>query len=128
MNRLTFVYVSCPIGDYTDKNIEYILAVMRGLTLYEVDLVPFHPYLLTGRFLADEDETEKRKSYIFAYELFRRRLFDQMLLCGEQLTGDMQQEIKWAKEFNIPVRVWEPCLQEPYKLFIRYLENQKLRN
>jgi hypothetical protein len=47
---------------------------------------------------------------------------DVVYLCGDHISVEMKEEIKWCLDLEIPIVIWDHWLQEPYEEFLEVLK------
>jgi len=124
----TVVYISHPVEEDANVSIQQILDVCRGIHLYETDTIPIAPYILTIQYLNLEETDEKLKSDQAIYTYFEKKFFDALYLCGDHISVEMKEEIKWCLDLEIPIIIWDQWLQEPYDQFLEAIKQANTIN
>ena len=108
------VYIAHPVSGDVDGNIKSILKICNDIHKADNDIVPFAPYLVSLKYL-DNDVVEEREMGVQVnIEFFERRTMQEVWLCGSSISPGMVQEIKLAKQFNIPIICYNEDLQESF--------------
>lgn len=95
------VFIAHPVAEDIQGNVEKILAICKQS--HNKEIVPVAPYLVSLQYLND-DITEDREFGIDAnFEVFHRKYIDELWLFGDRISSGMQEEVKLARELNIPV-------------------------
>ena len=96
------VYIAHQVNGNIKQNIESILKICREIHTEEI--IPFAPYLVAFQYL-DYSVSEVRSLGIAANtECFRRRMIDEVWLCGPGISEGMKEEIKLAMRHGIPIK------------------------
>jgi hypothetical protein len=97
------VFVSHPIGGDVVKNMELVEGCCGWIYQHKVDVQPHAPYLMALKFLDDDKAEDRERGIVFNREFFKSRFIDELWLFGNRISKGMWQEIRWAREFGIPV-------------------------
>lgn len=108
-------YIAHPIGGDIDRNIADLLHVMEEV--HDEDTYPMAPYRPSLEYLDDDDPVEREKGMEKNFEYFRRGWTDECWLTGPELSSGMQEEVRYAAEYDIPIR-YEPQLEEYVEEFL----------
>ena len=111
----TLAYIAHPVSGDTkserEANIKRILKLCREIHLTFEHVIPFAPYITNLHYLDDDDHTERFLGMQANKELFVRKAFDELWLCGDHISRGMETEIMWCLELEIHVKCYHPWLQ-----------------
>ena len=96
------VYIAHPISGAVKSNISRIEKILEAQLQSRQRYMACAPYLDCCRYLTDDDEDDRERSFAFNKRFFETRLIDELWVCGRVSRG-VRQEIDWAIEFGISV-------------------------
>lgn len=97
------VYIAHPLSGDLSNNIKKILEICNKVHKEDDNIIPFAPYLVSIQYLNDNIK-EDRELGIEANKIhFKRKTFDELWVFGDFISKGVEEEIKLAKEFNIPI-------------------------
>ena len=102
--KTKLVYIAHQVNGDVEGNIKKILKLCRAIHLRGDSIIPFAPYIASLQYLDDNKPDERKLGIAASEELFRRRAFDELWVCGEKISAGMEMEIKWAEKYQIPVK------------------------
>lgn len=100
---MRIAYIAHPISGDIAGNLEKIRQIVRAINLNEPDVVPFAPYWLDCHALDDNVPEERERGIKNDHELFSRGFIDELRLYGDRISFGMQEEVKQAILYKIPV-------------------------
>ena len=103
MTKKKIVYISHPIYGKARGNILKILAICQHI--HRGNVLPIAPYLTPLSYLDDNVDNEKTLSLKYNKEFFTRKIIDELWLYGDTVTENMNNEIKLAKQNDIPIKI-----------------------
>jgi hypothetical protein len=95
------VYIAHQVGGDVERNKEEILRLCREI--HKKGVIPFAPYLVSLLYLDDEKLEERNLGVEADAEHFKRRTMDEVWLCGPKISSGMENEIRLALKYNIPI-------------------------
>ncbi|MCB9362269.1 DUF4406 domain-containing protein [Candidatus Woesearchaeota archaeon] len=113
------VYIAHQVSGNVERNVRHILEICRDVHMDNDDIIPFAPYLVALQYLDDHLVEERELGMLANREHFERRTMDEVWLCGPVISKGMEQEIKLALAYEIPIVCYnsalEPRLEELVK-------------
>jgi hypothetical protein len=100
---MKIVFISHPISGDVNGNLMKIKNIVRNINLKNKELVPFVPYYADCIALNDTIPAERNRGLKNIEELFKRKIIDEVWLCGDKISRGMIKEIKLVQKYNIPV-------------------------
>ena len=100
---MKIIYIAHPIAGDVFYNKIRLKKLLRELNMNNPDIVPFAPYLVDLLCLDDDVPEERERGIKNSITLFRAGFIDEVWLYGNGISSGMAQEIKLARELNIPV-------------------------
>lgn len=97
------VYVAHPIGGDVTRNMALVESECERIFKCMPHIQPLAPYLMALKFLDDGKPDDRLRGISYNREFFRSRFIDEVWLFGPRISAGMWQEIRWAREFGIPV-------------------------
>lgn len=98
------VYIAHPIGGDVCGNIKRIELILKTIFRKCSGVYPVAPYLAACDFLHDHNEQHRRFGMAFNRRMLESGAIDELWVCHERISEGVMQEIKWARQFEIPVR------------------------
>ena len=105
------VYIAHPVGGDVQNNIKKILQICRHIHLADDNCVPFAPYVVSLQYLNDAISGEREIGMSADWEYFKRKVMDELWLCGDRISEGMRLEIEQAREYDIPIICYNPELK-----------------
>lgn len=94
------IYVCSPYRGEIEKNIKYARNICRAIALE--GNIPVAPHIYFTQFLDDEIEEERRIAMKMNLELIKN--CDEILICGDNISEGMKEEISFAEENKIKIK------------------------
>lgn len=95
------VFVSHPISGDVKENVNKVLKICAEI--HTRNIIPIAPYLISLQYLSDEVVEDRELGMAANHECFYRGFVDELWLFGNQISPGMIEEIKLAREMDIPV-------------------------
>lgn len=111
------LYVAHPLGGDIEQNLERIADISHRIHTDDSKDVPFTPYVESLEYLDDGDPDQRALGMKKNEKFFRRQTMDEIMLAGPELSSGMRQELEWAEENNVPVRLWNQDLRQELEEF-----------
>ncbi len=108
------VFIAHPIGGNVKANVKEVLKLCKEL--HTKDVIPLAPYLQALQYLDDAIPEERELGIAISRECFKRKIMDEVWLCGPTISKGMKEEIKLAKKYNIPIKFHNKELEKELKL------------
>lgn len=96
-------YIAHPIAGDVDRNVNLILSICKSINLTEHDTIPFAPYIVDVMAMEDSIPEQRKRGMKNNATLFAKGFIDELRLYGPKISPGMQEEIKLAKKYGIPV-------------------------
>lgn len=109
------VYIAHQVSGDIDGNIKKILQLCHDIHKADDNIIPFAPYLVALQYLDDNVHEERELGILANIEHFKRKTMDEIWLCGPKISKGMEQEIKLAKKYNIPIKCFNSELEPNFK-------------
>ena len=103
------VYIAHPIAGNVEENVRDILKICKEI--HTPDIIPIAPYLIAIQYLKDRLTEERELGIVANIEFFRRKLMDEIWLCGPRISAGMREEIKLGLAHKIPIKCHNTELQ-----------------
>jgi hypothetical protein len=100
---MKIVYIAHPLSGDLQGNLKKVSKIIRDINLTDPNVVPFAHYFVDCYALDDDDPFERERGIKNDTVLLKAGFIDEMWLYGNQISNGMRNEIKLAKELNIPV-------------------------
>ena len=107
-NYVPWVYIASPYRGDTATNI--LNAKRYSRYAVQQGRLPMCPHIYFTQFLDDDNETERRKGLNLALQMLKR--CKEMWVFGDTVSEGMQNEIKAARRWNIPIRFFDSKQRE----------------
>ena len=104
---MKIVYIAHPLRGDVENNIKAVKALMKTIwDNYYTSVYPIAPWLHSVEVLSldDSDPEQRKKGMQASLEMFKRKSFDELWVCGSHVSEGMAQEIEWASDWGIPIR------------------------
>lgn len=95
------VFVAHPISGDVKENVNKVLKICAKVHTREI--IPVAPYLISLQYLNDEVIEDRELGMAANHECFYRGFVDELWLFGNRISKGMIEEIKLAREMDIPV-------------------------
>lgn len=95
------VFIGHPIRGDVRGNVEKVLKICAEV--HTKDIIPVAPYLVSLQYLDDGILEDRELGVEANHECFRRDYVDELWLFGDRISTGMWEEIRLAKEMNIPI-------------------------
>lgn len=95
------VFIAHPIGGDIQGNVKKVLKICQNV--HSQTTIPVAPYLVALQYLDDGVVEDRRLGILANLECFHRRYIDELWLFGECISAGMEEEIKLARTYGIPV-------------------------
>jgi len=118
------VYIAHQMSGEMEKNIAEVYRILEEN--HTEDIIPIAPYLVAFNYLDDSKPEERLKGMKANAELFKRRLFDELWLCGPKLSSGMREEVFLALDYGIKIKCFNEGLQESLEKVIEEHENGRI--
>ena len=99
MSDRPYAYICSPYRGDVEANTQKARQYCRDA--YDAGYTPWAPHLYFPQFLSDADPQERAEGIAMALELLL--LCDVLIVCGDETTEGMAQEIALAKELGIRI-------------------------
>ncbi|HIH39370.1 TPA: hypothetical protein HA219_01440 [Candidatus Woesearchaeota archaeon] len=98
------IYISHPVTEDVDRNIEKILSILKVIhTQSKGEIIPIAPYIVALQYL-DDSVTEERELGILANEEhFVRKIMEETWFYGNKIGKGGEKEIKLSLKYKIPI-------------------------
>jgi len=103
------VYIAHQVAGNIQENVKDILNICR--VVHSPDIIPVAPYLVAVQYLNDGVTEERELGIAANREFFKRKIMDEVWVCGPGISSGMREEIKLSLEYNIPIKCHNPELQ-----------------
>ncbi len=117
------VFVSHPIAGQVEENVKDILRICREI--HTQDVIPVAPYLVAVQYLNDHVGEERELGIAANVEHFKRKVMDEMWLCGPKISAGMEEEIRLCLKFGIPVRCYNPELRPELERIMELIKKER---
>ena len=104
------VFIAHPITGNIEENIKDILKICKKV--HTSDIIPIAPYLVAFQYLDNEIKDDKEKGVQANKVFFKRKIIDELWLCGDKISKGMREEIRLSKENNIPIKCYNKELEK----------------
>ncbi|TKJ16922.1 hypothetical protein CEE44_00090 [Candidatus Woesearchaeota archaeon B3_Woes] len=104
------VFIAHPISGNIKDNVKNILEICKKV--HTKDIIPIAPYLTAFQYLDNEIKDDKERGVQANEEFFKRKIIDELWLCGDKISKGMREEIKLSKENNIPIKFYNKELEK----------------
>ena len=98
MDERPYAYICSPFRGDTEANTENARNYCRQA--YDAGYIPLVPHLYFPQFLDDNNLKERAEGLAMAMELLM--LCDVLIICADEITEGMAQEIAFAEELGLP--------------------------
>jgi len=105
------VYIAHPVGGDVQNNIKKILLICRQIHLADNGLIPFAPYIVSLQYLDDAVPAERETGMKADWEYFKRKVMDELWLCGDRISDGMRLEIEQTQKYDIAIVCHNPELK-----------------
>ena len=105
------VYIAHQVSGDVEGNIKKILQICHDVHREDNNLLPFAPYVVALQYLDDTIVEERSLGILANEEHFKRKTMDEVWLCGPRISEGMKQEIRLAKKYKIPIKVYSEALK-----------------
>ncbi len=113
------VYVAHQIAGNVTGNIRAVVEICKKI--HTPDILPVAPYLESVYYLDDDKPEERELGQLLDKEFFKRKVIDELWLCGPRISNGMRDEIRLSLEHGIPIRCYNPELQpELERIMVQY--------
>jgi len=113
------VYITHQLAGDLESNVKNILKICKEV--HTKKIIPIAPYLVAVQYLNDKIIRERKLGIDINKEFFRRRVMDELWLCGPRISRGMKGEIKLSLEYKIPIMCYNIYLWSEFKsLKLRY--------
>jgi len=126
VTKNTIVYVCHPtISGVLDSNIQNALAISRHIILNCPKTIPFTPYVSLHHYL-DWNKLPERKLFMETLKsFFQNKMFDEMWVCGEEITPEVEMQIEWCVDNDISMLAYTNYLTMDLENIVQKIEHQK---
>lgn len=121
----SLVYVAHPVGADIANNRRKILQICKEI--HSDEIIPFAPYLIALEYLDDSAPEARRKGMEANKFYFRHRYVDELLVCGDEISEGMKEEIYLALVYHIPIKCYNPDLKEELASVIKDMQETVLK-
>jgi len=101
---MKIVYIAHPVSGDVNGNIIKIISIVREINMMCPEMVPLVPYLADLYALDDNVPNERQRGIKNDIAVLKSGLINEVWLYGDKISTGMQEEIKLAKELNIPIK------------------------
>ena len=108
------IYIAHQFANDPKGNIKRILNICKEV--HSKDILPFTPYMAALHYLNDTIPEERALGMTLSAEFFKRKVIDEVWLCGSTISNGMKEEIKLAKKYNIPIKFHNKELEKVLKV------------
>lgn len=95
------VFIAHPVAGDIEQNVKKVLDIC--LKVHTNEIIPVAPYLVSLQYLNDEIHEDRALGIEANLECFHRRYIDELWLFGDKISTGMEEEVRLAKELNIPI-------------------------
>ena len=95
------IFIAHPIGGGVEGKVEHVLEICERIHLKTI--IPVAPYLVSLQYLKDEVVEDRQLGVEANLECFQRGYIDELWLFGDKISSGMKEEIRLARELNIPI-------------------------
>lgn len=95
------VFIAHPISGDIEGNMKRVLAICEQV--HSREIIPVAPYLVSLQYLDDALVEDRELGIAANLECFHRRYIDELWLFGDRISSGMEEEIKLALEYGIPI-------------------------
>ena len=113
------VYIAHQVSGNIENNVKQIFQICHDIHKEDNNIIPFAPYLVALQYLDDRVIEERELGIQANEEHFKRKTMDEVWLCGPEISKGMQHEIKFALEYNIPIKCHNPKLKDDLDKFFK---------
>lgn len=100
---MKIVYLAHPISGAIKENLEQIRLIAKHITAKYANITVFAPYWFDCHFLDDDRPEDRQRGINNDIEFFRRKVMDEVWLCGPRLSNGMKHEKETAEHLGIAV-------------------------
>lgn len=104
------IYIAHQVGGDVQANVQSILAICKQI--HTADIIPVVPYLVALQYLRDHVSEDRELGTQANLEFLRRKLVDEVWLCGPRISEGMKAEILLAQSQQIPIHCYNSALQK----------------
>jgi hypothetical protein len=97
---IKFVFISHPMKADIRNNTWSVKRILKREL--KGNIVPIAPYLPLFEALDDSVKAERDRGMAITAQYFARQFIDELWVCGK-VTEGVEQEIGWARDYDIPV-------------------------
>lgn len=101
---MKIAYIAHKMSGDVAGNTAAILSIMGRIRTMYPDVVPIAPYLPMFHYLDNDKPEDRELGMAVNKRLFSQRAFDELWVCSA-LSPGVEEEIRWAKIFSIPIRI-----------------------
>jgi hypothetical protein len=112
------VYIAHQVSGDVEGNIKKILELCHDIHKKNDNIIPFAPYVVSLHYLNDDLVEERELGILANQEHFERKTMDEVWICGPKISKGMEQEIKLARKYEIPIRVYSQELEDDLGSFL----------
>ena len=117
------VYIAHKIAGNVNENVKDVLRICREV--HNRDIVPIAPYLVAVQYLDNHLIEERELGIATNREHFKRKVMDEVWLCGSEISTGMKEEIILSLKYEIPIKCYNHNLQPQLGEFVaQYKSNQ----
>ncbi len=110
------IYIAHQIAGDINGNVKAVSQICKEI--HTDNVIPIAPYLVAVQYLNDHVEEERALGISTNKEHFRRKVMDEVWLCGPRISKGMEEEIKLGLKYEIPIKCYNPELQSKLKNII----------
>lgn len=121
-------YVAHQISGDVAGNVQSVLGILEEIRLNKEgneewkSIIPIAPYIVPLLYLDDDDPEQRELGIEENNYYFRRGFFDELILAGPRISEGMEEEIKLAVEYEIPISCYNTRLQDELDAILTKLE------
>jgi hypothetical protein len=108
------VFIAHPIAGDISGNVQKVLEICKRVHTEEI--IPVAPYLVSLQYLNDEVFEDRALGIVANLECFHRHFIDELWVFGDKISRGMLEEIKLARELNIPIIPQTEEVKNDYEL------------
>lgn len=98
---MKIVYIAHPVSNDIKGN---RIKILKLLSKYHTDkTLPIAPYLVNLEYLNDFNPAERKKGMKANKEYFKKKIINELWVCGDFISKGVEQEIKLAKKYKIKI-------------------------
>ena len=101
---MKIIYIAHPVSGDVNGNIIKIISIVREINMMCPEIVTLVPYLADLYALDDNVPNERQRGIKNDIAVLKSGLINEVWLYGDKISTGMQEEIKLAKELNIPIK------------------------